>query len=102
MTEFWKTWECFIDLFFSSLNNFIVWESIVLSFICFHLRNIVDEMSWFMEKFKLLSIDEITEFILNLDNEFNNIKTIKTVVSECRFKSNSSFFGCSEVVFSKR
>ena len=100
MTEFWKSWECFIDFFFSGSNNFIVWESIVLSFVCFHLRNIVDEVSWFVEKFKFLSIDEITELIFNLNDEFDDIKTVETVISEGGIESDGSFFGSSEIVFS--
>ena len=100
MTEFWKSWECFIDFFFSGSNNFIVWESIVLSFVCFHLRNIVDEVSWFVEKFKFLSIDEITELIFNLNDEFNDIKTVETVIGERGIECDGSFFGSSEIVFS--
>ena len=59
-------------------------------------------MSWFVEKFKFFSIDEITEFIFNLNNEFDDIKTVKTVISEGAIKGDTGFFGCSEVVFSKR
>ena len=39
-------------------------------------------MSWFVEKFKFFSIDEITEFIFNLNNEFDDIKTVETVIGE--------------------
>ena len=74
----------------------------MFSFICFHLRNIVYEMSWFVEKFKFFSIDEVTELIFNLNNEFNHIKTVKTVISEGTIESDASFFGSSEIVFSKR
>ena len=101
MAHFWKSWECFIDFFFSSFNNFIVWESIVFGFIGFHLRNIVYEMSWFVEKLKFLSIDEITELIFNLNNEFDHIKTVKTVIGEGAIKGDAGFFGGSEIVFSK-
>ena len=102
MAHFWKSWECFIDFFFSSFNNFIVWESIVFGFIGFHLRNIVYEMSWFVEKLKFFSIDEITELIFNLNNEFDHIKTVKTVIGEGAIKGDAGFFGGSEIVFSKR
>ena len=101
MAHFWKSWECFIDLFFSSLNNFIVWESVMFGFICFHLRNIVYEMSWLVEKLKFFSINEITELIFNLNDEFNHIKTVETVIGEGCIKSDTGFFGSSEIVFSK-
>ena len=59
-------------------------------------------MSWFVEQFKLLGVDEVTEFILNLDNELDDIKTVKTVIGESTVEANTSFFGCSEIALNKR
>ena len=66
----------------------LVWESVVLSLVSFHLGNKVDEMLWLLEEFKLFGIDQISEFIFDLNDELNNIETIKSVVSKVRVETN--------------
>ena len=73
----------------------------MLSFIGFHLRNIVHKVSWFVEQFKLFGVDEVTEFILNLNNELDDIKTVKTVIGESTIKVDTGFFGGSEIALNK-
>ena len=58
-------------------------------------------MSWFVEQFKLFGVDEVTEFILNLNNELDDIKTVKTVIGESTIKVDTGFFGGSEIALNK-
>ena len=66
----------------------LVWKSVVLSLVSFHLSNKVDKMLWLLEEFKLFSIDQISEFIFNLNDELNNIEAIKSVIDKVRIKCN--------------
>jgi hypothetical protein len=52
------------------------------------LSNKVDKMLWLLEEFKLFSIDQISEFIFNLNDELNNIEAIKSVIDKVRIKCN--------------
>ncbi len=84
MSESRKTWECLIDVFLKvkvSMDT-LVWKSIVLLSVTFHLSDVIDEVFWFLEKTKLLSVDQVTQFIFDLDDELNDIKTIESVIGE--------------------
>ena len=74
-------------------------ESLVLGFVGFQLRDKVDEVLWFSEELKLFSIDQVAEFIFDLDNKLDNIEGIKTVFSEFAIEGNASFLGGQEIVF---
>ena len=66
-----KAWEVLLDL--KVFVDTLMWKTRVLSFVSFHLGNEVDEMLWLLEKFKLLGVDQVTKFIFDLDNKFNNV-----------------------------
>ena len=86
MAQAWKSWEMLLEaeIFVDSL----VWESVVLGLVSFHLSNKVDKMLWLLEEFKLFGIDQISEFIFNLNDELNNIETIKSVIGKARIQCN--------------
>merc|ERR1711998_632882 len=54
-------------------------------------------MSWSREEFQLLRIDEVAKLILNLDDEFNHIETIESVITEVTIQGNGGFLCGSEV-----
>ena len=76
----------------------IVWLSRVLSLVGFHLSNEVDKMLWLFEELKLFCVNEVTEFILNLNDKFDNVKGIKPVVAEVAIEGNRGLLGGSKVV----
>ena len=47
-------------------------------------------------------LDQISEFILNLNDELNNIETIKSVIDKARIHGNWSLLGGSEVALDNR
>jgi len=53
-----------------------------LILVCFHLSYEVDEVFRFLESIQVLCIDNITELVLNLDHEFDNIEAVEAVVAE--------------------
>ena len=80
MAQGWESWE--VLLYVEIFVNTLVWLSMVLSLVGFHLSNEVDKMLWLFEELKLFCVNEVTEFILNLNDKFDNVKGIKPVVAE--------------------
>ena len=78
--------------------NTLVWLSRVLGLVGFHLSNEVDKMLWLFEELELFCVDEVTEFILNLNDKFDNVKGIKPVVAEVAIEGNRGLLGGSKVV----
>ena len=70
----------------------------MLSLVGFHLGNEVDKMFWLFEELELFGIDKIAEFVLNLNDELNNIKRIKSVIAEVALEGDGSLLGSSEIV----
>ncbi len=60
----------------------------VFGLVSFHLNDKVHEVLWLREKFQILSINQISKLVLNLDDKLNNIETVKSVVSEVRVNSD--------------
>ena len=75
----------------------LVWQSLMLGLVCLHLHNEVHKMLWLGEEFELLSIDKVSKFILNLNNELNNVEAIESVVGQRRLEGDGCFLSGSEI-----
>ena len=100
MTKARKSWKMFLP--FEIFMNTIFWKSFGFSLISLHLSNIINEMLWLFEEFQFFSINKVSKLIFNLNNKLNSVETVKTVVSEIRINSDTSFFGGSEVILNHR
>ena len=76
----------------------LMWQPVVLGFVGLHLHDEVDEVLWLGEELKLLGIDKVAELILNLDDQLDDVETVKSVIGEQRVNTNRCFLGCSEIV----
>ena len=74
------------------------WEAVELSFVGLHLGDEVNEVLGFLELVEVLSINNVAELVLNLDDQFNHIEGVKTVLLEFGFKGNLRLLGGAEVV----
>ena len=74
----WETWECFSEIEFN-MNTF-VWKSVEFTFISFKLEDEVNEVFWFLELLEVLSIDNVAKLILDLDDQFNQVQAVQTVI----------------------
>mgnify|MGYP003340187832 CR=1 FL=1 len=97
MSHFGKAWERLlkVEVIFIAFMG----KLIELSFVGFQVFDEVDKVTRLFEFFKVLSIDNISELILNSNNELNCIKGIKAVVGEFAIESHTCLFGCAEVIF---
>ena len=66
MSQTWKTWELFLNI--KLFINTFMRKSVMLMFIGLHLCNIIYEVFWFTEQFKLLSVNQVSEFIFYLNH----------------------------------
>ena len=94
MATSWE-WEILVSIEFPV--NTILWESMVLMFVSLHLSNKVHKMLWLLEEFELLGINQVAKFILDLDNHFDGIETVQTMIGEKAVKLNRSLLGSSEI-----
>ena len=65
----WETWESLSPV--EVLVNAFVREFVMLSFVGFKLHNEVDKVLWLLELLKVLSVNDISQFIFNLDDQLN-------------------------------
>ena len=72
-------------------------ESVELALVGFHLSNKVYEVLGFSEFIEVFSINHVAKLVLNLDNEFDDIEAVQTVVFEAALKGNLSLLGCAEI-----
>ena len=84
----------YVEIFVDTL----VWLSRVLGLVGFHLGNEVDKMFWLFEELELFCVNEVAEFILSLNDKFDNVKGIKSMVSEVAIEGNRGLLGGSKVV----
>ena len=96
MTQTWESREVLLDV--EIFVDALAWQSLVLRFVCFHLGDEVDEVLRFLEKFQLLSIDQVAKLVLNLNNELDHVQGVQTVVAEVAIEGDASLLGSSEVV----
>ena len=73
-------------------------EVVELSFVGLHLGDEVNEVLGFLEFVEVLSINNVAELVLNLDDQLNHIEGVKTVLLEIGFKGNLRLLGGAEVV----
>ena len=57
MAQGWESWE--VLLYVEIFVNTLVWLSMVLSLVGFHLSNVVDKMLWLFEELKLFCVDKV-------------------------------------------
>ena len=57
MAQAWESWE--VLLYVEIFVNTLVWLSMVLSLVGFHLSNVVDKMLWLFEELKLFCVDKV-------------------------------------------
>jgi hypothetical protein len=74
-------------------------EAVELSLVGLHLGDEVNEVLRFLELVEVLSINNVAELVLNLDDQLNHIEGVKTVLLEFGFKGNLCLLGGTEVVF---
>lgn len=72
-------------------------ESVELTLVGFHLSDEVNEVLGLCEFIQVLSINHIAKFIFYLDDKFNNVKAVKTVILEAALKGDLCLFGRAEV-----
>lgn len=75
----------------------LVRESVELALVGLHLGDEVNEVLGLGEFIQVLSIDDVPEFILNLDNELDHIETVKAVVLEAALEGDLGLLGGAEV-----
>ena len=101
MSDFRKTWKGFIHFLFRCFDHLWMGESVVFSFVCLHLRNIVHKVSWLMEQFKFLRINKVSQLIFNLNYQLNNVQAVKSMVSQFAIEGDTGLLGSSEVASHK-
>ena len=57
MAQGWESWE--VLLYVEIFVNTLVWLSMVLSLVGFHLSNVVDKMLWLFEELKLFCVNKV-------------------------------------------
>ena len=57
MAQRWESWE--VLLYVEIFVNTLVWLSMVLSLVGFHLSNVVDKMLWLFEELKLFCVNKV-------------------------------------------
>ncbi len=72
-------------------------ESVELALVGFHLRDEVNEVLGLGEFIQVLSINHIAKFIFYLDDKFNNVETVKTVILEAALEGNLCLLGGAEI-----
>lgn len=72
-------------------------ESVELALVGFHLSDEVYEVLGLGEFIQVLSINHIAKFIFYLDDKFNNVETIKTVILEAALEGNLCLLGGAEI-----
>ena len=72
-------------------------ESVELALVGLHLSDKVNEVLGLCEFIQVLSIDHVAKLIFYLDDKFNNVKAVKTVILEAALKGNLSLLGSAEI-----
>lgn len=72
-------------------------ESVELALVGLHLSDEVNEVLGLSEFIQVLSINHVAELIFYLDDKFNNVKAVKTVILEAALKGNLCLLGGAEV-----
>jgi hypothetical protein len=72
-------------------------ESVELALVGLHLSDKVNEVLGLSEFIQVLSIDHIAELIFYLDDKFNNVETVKTVILEAALEGDLGLLGGAEV-----
>ncbi len=75
----------------------LVRESVELALVGLHMGDEVNEVFGLGEFIQVLSIDNVPEFILDLDNELDHIETVKAVVLEAALEGDLGLLGGAEV-----
>ena len=57
MAQGWESWE--VLLYVEIFVNTLVWLSMVLSLVGFHLSNVVDKKLWLLEELKLFCVNKV-------------------------------------------
>ena len=70
--EAWDSWEGSFEANISS--DIIGWQSIEFSLVRLHLLDKVHKVSWLFEELEILSINQVTKLILDLDYKLNGIE----------------------------
>lgn len=55
-------------------------------------------MFWLLELLEVLSIDNVAKFILDLDDQFNQVQAVQAVFLKRGFKAKLCLLGCAEIV----
>lgn len=91
----WETWEGFSEIEFD-VNTF-VWKSVEFIFIRFKLEDEINEVFWLLELLEVLSIDNVAKLILDLDDQFNQVQAVQTVILKSWFETELCLLGCAEI-----
>ena len=62
----WESWECLSEAEVSV--NSLMWKSVEFVLVSFKLGDEINKVFWLLELLEVLSINNITEFIFNLDD----------------------------------
>ena len=72
-------------------------ESVELALVGLHLSDEVNEVLGLSEFIQVLSINHIAKFIFYLDDKFNNVETVKTVILEAGLEGHLRLLGGAEI-----
>ena len=72
-------------------------ESVELALVGLHLSDEVNEVLGLSEFIQVLSIDHVAELIFYLDDKFNNVETVKTVIFEAALEGDLGLLGGAEI-----
>lgn len=72
-------------------------ELVELALVGLHLSDEVNEVLGLGEFIEVLSINNVAEFIFNLNDKFDNVEGVKTVVLEAALEGNLCLLGGAEI-----
>ena len=76
----------------------LVGHFVELGLVSFELLDVVNEVNWLLEELEVLGVNKVAELVLNLDNELDGIKRVKTVVGKGTVEGKGSLARRAEVV----
>jgi len=72
-------------------------ESVELALVGLHLSDEVNEVLGLSEFIQVLSVNHVAELIFYLDDKFNNVETVKTVVLKAALEGYLGLLGGAEI-----
>ena len=100
MSQAGQTWEVLLQV--EVFVHALVWQAVVLAAVRLHLRDEVHEVLGLREELQLFSVDQVAQFIFDLNDQLDDVEAVQSVVFELGVQGDRCLLGGPEVTLDQR